>query len=174
VRQQFDALVGFAFAGDVTEQHHEAGRQAVAAVQLDQHLHPDAQAGLAVEAQVQLLGQAAIGDALQCRLERVARILGVQGQRLVQADRLLAQAVDAIALLGPLHVAGGHFDFAATDAAQRRHAVEQFGAPPDQRIGLVLFGDVLDLAQQPLDAAIGAQQRLHPQAQVQRAVALAR
>ncbi|PZS83153.1 hypothetical protein A7X74_07930 [Stenotrophomonas maltophilia] len=72
VGQQFDALVGLALTRYVTEQHHEARRQAVTAVQLDQHLHPDAQAGLAVEAQVQLLGQPAVGDARQRRFEGVA------------------------------------------------------------------------------------------------------
>lgn len=167
--QQLDALVGLALAGDVTEQHDEAGRQAVAPVQFDQHLDPDAQPGLAVEAQVQLLGQPAVGDAQQGRLEGVARVLGVQAQRLVQTDRLLAQPMDAIALLGPLHVAGADLDLAAADAAQRGDPVEQLGAPADQCVGLVLFGDVLDLAQQPLDASVGADQRLHPHAQVQRA-----
>jgi len=168
--QQFDALVGFALAGDVTEQHHEPRRQAIAAVQLDQHLHPHAQAGLAVEAQVQLFRQAAAGDAQQRRLEVRARILGVQRQRLVQGDRLLAQAVDAVALLGPLHEAGAPLDLAAADTTQGRDAVEQLGTPADQRIGLVLFGNVLDLAQQALDATVRPDQRLHPHAQVQRAV----
>ena len=166
VGQQLDALIGFALAGDVTEQDHEARRQAVAAVQFNQHLHPHAQAGLAVKAQVQLFGQAATSDTQQRGFEVRARIFGVQRQRLVQGDRLLAQAVDAIALLGPLHVPGADLDLAAADAAQRGDTVQQFGAPADECIGLVLFGDVLHLAQQALGMAIHVQQRLHPQAQV--------
>ncbi len=166
--QQFDAFVGFALAGDVTEQDNEPRRQAVTAVQFNQHLHPHAQAGLAVEAQVQLLGQAAVGDTGECRLERVARVLRVQRQRLVEGDRFLAQAMDAVALLGPLHAAGLHLDLAAADAAQRGDPVQQFGAPADQRIGLVLFGDVLHLAEQALGLPVHVEQRLHPQAQVLR------
>lgn len=166
MRKQLDAFVGFTLAGDVAEQDHEAWRQAIATVQFDQHLHPYAQAGLAVEAQIQLLGQAAPGNPPQRSFERRTRILGIQCQRLVEGDRLLAQAVDAIALLGPLHVARGNFDLAAADAAQRGYAVEQFGAPADERIGLVLFGDVLYLPQQALGLAVHVQQRLHPQPQV--------
>ncbi|MCW0447782.1 hypothetical protein NB706_000616 [Xanthomonas sacchari] len=171
VGQQLDALAGLAFAGDVAEQHHEARRQAVAFVQLDQHLHPDALPGRAVEAQVQLLRQAALGDAHQRGLERIARVLGVQGQRMVQIDGLLAQAMDAVALLGPLHAPGADLDLAATDLAQRRDAVEQLGAPADQGVGLALLGDVLHLAEHALDAAVGLHLRLRPHPQVQRRLA---
>ena len=63
-----------------------------------------------------------------------------------------------------------------TSAASRAMTAvrENPGRFEGKRIGLVLFGDVLDLAEQALDAPIGAQQRLHPQAQVQRTFAFAR
>ncbi|MNV16520.1 hypothetical protein D3C71_1072860 [compost metagenome] len=166
VRQQLDAFVGFTLAGDVTEQDHEAWRQAIATIQFDQHLYPHAQAGLAVEAQIQLLGQSTAGDPPQRRLKRRTRILGIQCEGLVEGDRLLAQAVDAIALLGPLHVARGNFNLAAANASERGYAVEQFGAPADEGVGLVLFGDVLHLPQQAPGLAVHVQQRLHPQPQV--------
>ena len=161
VGQQFDALVGFALAGDVTEQDNEPRRQAVTAVQFDQHLHPDAQAGLAVETQVQLLGQAAVGDMGERRLERVARVLRVQRQRLVEGDRFLAQAMDAVALLGPLHAAGLHFDLAAADAAQRGDPVQQFGARQRINASVWCCSVMFCLAEQAL-VAVHVQQRLHP------------
>ena len=171
VRQQLDALVGLAFAADVAEQHHEARRQALAAIELDQHLHPHALARRPVEAQLQLLGQAAVADPLQRGFEGIARILGVQRERLLQRDRLLAQAVDAVALLGPLHAAGVDLDLAAADAAQRRDPVEQFGAPADQRIGLALLGDVLGLAGHAQQRAVAVEHRLRPQPHVLRRLA---
>ncbi len=46
MREQLDPFVGFAFAGNIAEQRHKPRRQALATVQLDQHLHPDELAGL--------------------------------------------------------------------------------------------------------------------------------
>ncbi|PZS83154.1 hypothetical protein A7X74_07935 [Stenotrophomonas maltophilia] len=63
---------------------------------------------------------------------------------------------------------GLHLDLAAADAAQRGDAVEQLGAPADQRVGLVLLGDVLHLSEQSLGLSVHVQQRLHPQPQVLR------
>ncbi len=74
--------------------------------------------------------------------------------------------MDAVALVGPEHAAGGHFDLATADAAQGRDAIEQFGAPADQCVGLALLGDVLQQPGHAVDAPCRIVFGMHPDPQV--------